>query len=147
LFGGIDVNTNRENPKVGKAFQELVCCNLEKYFDIPFRLEVAIPIGSPPKLHKFDCVSEDGKIVAECKCYTWTDTGNVPSAKMMGMNEAVFYMSYLPDDVVKILCIKKAIHTKKVETLAEYYCRIDGHLLNNIKVFEIDDFGEIRAVK
>lgn len=141
------MNSNSENPRVGKAFQELVSKSVAEYFGIPFKLESAIPIGSPPKLHKFDCVSEDRKIVVECKCYTWTEAGNVPSAKMMGMNEAVFYMSYLPDDVTKILCIKKAAHAKKLETLADYYCRIDGHLLSNVKVFEIDDVGKIRVIK
>ncbi len=141
------MNLNSENPKVGKAFQELVCKSISEYFGIPFKLEIALPIGSPPKLHKFDCVSEDSKIVVECKCYTWTDTGNVPSAKMMGMNEAVFYMSYLPDEMIKILCIKKATHAKKLETLADYYCRIDGHLLSGVKVFEVDDCGKIRVIK
>lgn len=141
------MNTNSENPKVGKAFQELVCSRLEQHFAVPFRMEVALPIGYPQKLHKFDCVSEDGEIVVECKCYTWTETGNVPSAKMMGMNEAIFYMSYLPKDMIKILCIKKATHMRKTETLADYYCRIDGHLLRDVKVFEVDDLGNIRIVK
>lgn len=108
---------------------------------------MAIPIGHPSKNHKFDCVSDDKKIVVECKCYTWTDTGNVPSAKMMGMNEALFYMSYLPDDTTKVLCIKKAVHPKKQETLAEYYVRIDGHLLRDVKVFEVDDRGGITVIK
>ena len=39
------MNTNSENPKVGKTFQEI-------------------------KNHKFDCVSDDKKIVVGCKCYT-----------------------------------------------------------------------------
>ena len=96
---------------------------------------------------KFDCVSDDKKIVVECKCYTWTDTGNIPSAKMMGMNEALFYMSYLPEDTIKVLCIKKAMHPKKRETLAEYYVRIDGHLLRDVRVFEVDDRGGITVIK
>ena len=141
------MNSNSENPKVGKAFQELVCKSITKYFGIPFKFEVTLPIGDPKKLHKFDCVSEDNKIVVECKCYTWTDSGNVQSAKMRGLNEAVFYMSYLPLDITKIICMKKATRTKKLETLAEYYCRTYGHLLSGVTVFEIDDFGEIRVIK
>ena len=86
------MNTNSENPKVGKAFQEMVCKSVSEYFQTDFDLEVAIPIGYPSKNHNFDCVSDDKKIVIECKCYSWTDTGNVPSAKMMGMNEALFYI-------------------------------------------------------
>ena len=141
------MNTNSENPKVGKAFQLLAQKSLAAYFGVPFRLEAALPIGNPPKLHNFDCASQDGKIVAECKCYTWTESGNVPSAKLMGMNEAVFYMSYLPQNVTKVLCIKKATHPRRTETLADYYCRIDGHLLEHIKVLEIDESGDIRVIK
>ena len=141
------MNTNSENPKVGRAFQELVLKNMERYFDIAFDMEVAIPIGKPSKNHKFDCVSEDGKIIVECKCYTWTNTGNVPSAKLMGLNEALFYMSYLSADSTKILCIKKSVYPGKIETLAEYYCRIDGHLLRDVKVYEVDDNGAFRILK
>lgn len=140
------MNKNSENPKIGKRFQEKVCHKLQEYFGVPFELEVPIPIGSPAKNHRFDCVSQDGQIVVECKAYTWTDTGNIPSAKLMGMNEALFYMSYLPDDVTKILCIQKATHPRKAETLAEYYCRIDGHLLRDVKVFEADESGNLRLV-
>lgn len=141
------MNTNSENPKMGKAFQEMVCKSVEEYFQKDFDLEVAIPIGHPSKNHRFDCVSDDKKIVVECKCYTWTDTGNVPRAKMMGMNEALFYMSYLPEDTIKVLCIKKATHPKKQETLAEYYVRIDGHLLRDVKVFEVDDWDRIEVIE
>lgn len=141
------MDTNSENPKVGKTFQEMVRKSLLQYFQTDFDLEVAILIGHPSKNHKFDCVSDDRKIIAECKCYTWTDIGNVPSAKMMGMGEALFYMIYLPEDTIKVLCIKKATHPKRQETLAEYYVRIDGHLLWDIKVFEVDDWGKITVIK
>jgi len=33
------------------------------------------------------------------------------------------------------------------ETLAEYYCRINGHLLGRIEVFEVDDAGNTRIIK
>lgn len=141
------MNSNSDNPKVGKAFQIKVCKRMEEYFDIFFGMEVPVPIGSPSKNHKFDCVSEDGKIVVECKAYTWTDSGNVPSAKLMGLNEALFYMSHLPEEVTKIICIKKATHPKKTETLAEYYYRIDGHLMRDVKIFEVDDDGNVRVIK
>ena len=41
-----------------------------------------------------------------------------------------------PEDTTKVLCIKKAVHPKKQETLAEYYVRIDGHLLRDVKVLK-----------
>ncbi len=42
-------------------------------------MEVPIVIGTPPKPHKFDFASKCGRFVGESKCYTWTETGNVPS--------------------------------------------------------------------
>ena len=115
------MNSNSDNSRVGQEFQERVCMIMQQYWGKDFGLEVPISIGAPPKEHRFDCASKDKSIVVECKCYTWTDSGNIPSAKLMGLNEAIFYMSYLPADVKKILCIKKATHAKKEETLAEYY--------------------------
>jgi hypothetical protein len=141
------MNTNDQNPRVGKEFQKMVCGLIEKETGSHFEMEVALPIGNPPKLHKFDCVSPDKKTVVECKCYTWTDTGNVPSAKLMGLNEAVFYMSYLEPGVQKILAVKKAVYPGKKETLAEYYNRIDGHLLGGITLLEIGESGQIRTIR
>lgn len=140
------MNTNSENPKVGRLFQELSARLLSEHFEKEFSIDKPIPIGDPPKDHKFDCVSIDKKHVAECKCYTWTETGNIPSAKMGFINEAVFYMNYLTKDTVKMIIMKKSIHLKKKETLAEYYCRINMHLLKGIKVLEIDTESEKMAV-
>ena len=58
---------------------------LKEKYNTYFEQEAAIPIGRPPKEHKFDLANADRSIVAECKCYTWTDSGNVPSAKLMGL--------------------------------------------------------------
>lgn len=138
-------NTNSENPKVEKAFQEEVCQRLSEQFNVPLQLEKAIPIGNPPKSHRFDCASADSSIVVECKCYTWTDSGNIPSAKMMGLNEAVFYMSYLPAETRKIIAMKKAQFSGRRETFAEYYVRINGHLLSGIEILEVSP-EEIRLV-
>ena len=95
------MNTNSENQKVGKTFQEMICKSVSEYFQADFDPEAAIPIGHPFRNHKFDCVSDDKKIVIECKCCTWTDTG----------------------------------------------CKDDGHLLRDVKVFEVDDRGGIAAIK
>ena len=89
-------NANSENPYVGRKFQELVQSILEKEYSTSFEQEAVVAIGKPPKGHKFDLANEDRSIVAECKCYTWTDSGNVPSAKLMGLDEAVFYFGFLP---------------------------------------------------
>lgn len=139
--------SNCDNPKIGREFQNLVCEILAKYYQKCFTTERSIPIGKPPKEHRFDCVSDDRTIVVECKCYTWTATGNIPSAKLMGLNEAVFYLNYLPTETKKIIAMKKSTYPGKTETLAEYYNRIDGHLLEGIEIIEIDDNGYINWIR
>ena len=138
---------NSDNPKIGRNFQKLVCELMSQYFETRLEMEVPIDIGNPPKAHRFDCVSSKQKIVIECKCYTWTNAGNIPSAKLMGLNEAVFYMSYLPKDTQKIIAMKKSTYPGKEETLAEYYNRIDGHLLEGIQIVEVDENHRIRWIR
>lgn len=87
------MNKNSENPRVGKEFQLAVKEWFEEAYTAPFEIEHKITIGRPAKLHSFDISSLDESIVVECKCYTWTETGNVPSAKMGFVNEAAFASS------------------------------------------------------
>ena len=145
--GALMANLNSENPHVGRKFQEFVQTILKEKYNTYFEQEAAIPIGRPPKEHKFDLANADRSIVAECKCYTWTDSGNVPSAKLMGLDEAVFYFGFLPSGTKKLLCMKKAVFRGKQETLAEYYVRTHGHLLEDVSVIEISDDGTIKIVR
>ena len=140
-------NTNSENPHVGRRFQELVKTVLEGACSTAFEQEASVPIGRPPKAHKYDLANKDRSIVAECKCYTWTDSGNVPSAKLMGLDEAVFYFGFLPPETKKILCMKKATYRGKTETLADYYVRVHGHLLGDVFVYEISDDGTMKEIR
>ena len=140
-------NSNSENTDVGRRFQELVRSILEEKYGVCFELEASVPIGKPAKDHRFDLANKDRSIVAECKCYTWTDSGNVPRAKMMGLDEAVFYFGFLPRTTKKLLCMKKARYHGKAETLAEYYVRIHGHLLGDVFVYEISDDGTMRVIR
>ena len=140
-------NSNSENPHVGRRFQESVKLILEKKFCTSFEPEAVVAIGKPAKNHKFDLANDGRSIVAECKCYTWTDSGNVPSAKLMGLDEAVFYFSFLPTETKKILCMKKATYRGKTETLAEYYVRVHGHLMGDVFVYEISDDGTMKEIR
>ena len=132
------MNSNSENPRVGRLFQIQVQQWFQAVRKEVYQLEVPIAIGNPAKPHKFDLANSSGKTVVECKCYTWTETGNVPSAKMRSINEAAFYLSFLPADVEKYIVLAKATHPRRNETLAEYYFRINHHLLGNIKILEYD---------
>ena len=131
------MNTNSQNPKVGKDFELAVLAWFEKQYGKFFENNKPLNIGNPPKLHRFDVVSSDNTIVAECKCYSWTETGNVPSAKMGFVNEAIFYLSFITNASTYVV-MKKSTHAKRAETLAEYYFRTNRHLLGNTKVFEFD---------
>lgn len=130
------MNSNSENTNVGKRFQEMVKEWFENSMTCEFETERKIAIGNPAKLHSFDISNKEENVVIECKCYTWTETGNVPSAKMGFTNEAAFYLSFLPDSVDKSIVMLRAKHPKRTETLAEYYFRTNRHLLGKIKILE-----------
>ena len=130
--------SNSDNPRNGAIFQKQVMKWFEQHYATTFILEEKIPIGAPAKDHKFDIVDEAKSIAIECKRYTWTETGNVPSAKMGFTNEAAFYLSFLPESYKKYIVMLKSCHEKRHETLAEYYYRINKHLLGDIKVAEYD---------
>ncbi len=56
-------------------------------------------------------------------------------------------MSFLPKEATKIICMVKNPHPRRGETLAEYFVRLYGHLLRNVKVFEVDVQGRINVVR
>lgn len=130
--------SNSDNPKNGAIFQWQVLMWFQEHMGTKFELEKKIPIGDPPKEHKFDIVDASETIAIECKRYTWTETGNVPSAKMGFTNEAAFYLSFLPDSFDKYIVMLRSHHSKRRESLAEYYYRMNKHLLGKIRVAEFD---------
>jgi hypothetical protein len=142
------MNSNKENPSVGKKFQSLTAELLSKHFDKDFISEIAINIGNPLKAHKFDLVSKDNTVVVECKCYTWTEGQNNPSAKMATLNEAVLYFKLLPDSWKKVIAMKKSVHPRRSKTLADYYKRRYEFVLDGITIIEIDvDTQTVKIIK
>ena len=123
---------------MGREFQLATERWFKENYNLPFELEKKIPIGKPAKLHRFDIAAQNESVVIECKYYTWTETGNVPNAKIHTLNEAAFYLSFLPDTTEKIIVILHAEHPKRNESLTEYYFRINRHLLGKIKIYEYD---------
>ena len=130
--------SNSDNPINGKQFQNQVIEWLKNEYNCSFYDEKEIAIGNPKKSHKFDIVDENNTIAIECKRCTWTEAGNVPSAKLGLCNEAVFFLSFLPDEFDKYLVMLKSTHARRSETLAEYYFRRYSHLLTGVKVAEYD---------
>ena len=139
--------SNSDNPKNGAEFQKAVLSWFEKHYGTEFESEKKIPIGNPAKEHKFDIVNTELHLAIECKRYTWTATGNVPSAKMGFVNEAAFYLSFLAEEYDKYIVMLRSFHVKRKESLAEYYFRTNRHLLGTIKVAEYDPITkELRVV-
>lgn len=140
--------SNSDNPKNGANFQLKVMEWLIKEYNNEFELEKKIAIGNPAKDHKFDIVCEAKKMAIECKRYTWTVSGNVPSAKMGFKNEAAFYLSFLSDDYDKRIVMLRSFNSKRQESLAEYYYRTYKHLIGDIRIFEYDpESDEMREIK
>ena len=130
--------SNSLNTGKGRDFQILAVEVLSQYFNVGFRIEHPIPIGNPPKDHKFDLVSDDLQYIGESKNYSWTEGGNIPSAKMGFINEAVFYLQHLPSDKKRFVVMRRDVNEKHKETLADYYYRTNRHLLNGVFIIEID---------
>lgn len=126
------------NYETGTSFQNQVKDWFQQAYKTEFELEKKIAIGTPAKAHRFDIADRSNRFVIECKRYVWTKTGNVPSAKISHINEAAFYLSFLPDSYEKYIVIFYSFHPKRNETLATYYYRTNRHLLGNIKVAEFN---------
>lgn len=129
--------SNSNNVKKGKEFEESVRQVLNERYKIEFTQQ-SINIGNPAKAHKFDLVSKDKNIIVECKNYSWTETGNAPSAKTAFLNEAVLYLSHAPKNTKKIIVLRRDNHLKRKESLAEYYVRTYYHLLDEVIIMELD---------
>jgi len=137
---------NSKNPKKGRDFQEKVKGVLDKKFNKKHE-SLSVAIGKPPKNHNYDLVSKDQEIFVECKCLTWTITGNSPSAKLAAINEAVFLLSFLSASKRKIIVLNKATHPKREKTLARHYFDTYKHLLGDIEIFELDEKDSLNQIK
>jgi len=84
-------------------------------------------------------------ILVECKAHTWTKGKHVPSAKLSGWNEAMYYFSIAPPNFRKILFVIKS--ERMGETLADYYISRFEHLIpGDVEIWEYDSEKE-RAFK
>ena len=129
---------NEHNPRRGADFEK----NCLAFFaDIGIELQrpFSIPVGvnGYKKGHKFDLGSEQSNIVVECKCHTWTNGNNAPSAKMSTWNEAMYYFQICPPGYRKIFCVLKSI--REGQTLSEYYIRRHKELIpDDVEIWEYD---------
>lgn len=96
------------------------------------------------KSHNFDFGDERKKVIVECKAHTWTEGGNVPSAKMTTWNQAMFFFHASPPGYRKILFVLRDFCQKRNESLGEYYIRTNSHLIpSDVEVWEFDEKQEV----
>ncbi|MDD5451152.1 MAG: hypothetical protein PHT49_04585 [Desulfovibrionales bacterium] len=130
------------NTQVGRDFET----KAEAFFaaqGIKLTRGVSIEIGvNGKKPHNFDLGDEHAKVLVECKAHTWTEGGNVPSAKMTTWNQAMFFFHAAPSGFRKILFVLKDFSEKRKETLGQYYIRTNPHLIpKDVEVWEFDEAG------
>jgi hypothetical protein len=128
------------NAHVGRDFET----KAQQYFTkqgLNLKHDVAIEIGiDKHKLHKFDLGNEQKKVIVECKAHKWTESDNVPSAKLTVWNEAMLFFHVAPSGYRKILFILRDFSRKRNETLGEYYIRTNSHLIpKDVEMWEYDE--------
>jgi hypothetical protein len=98
---------------------------------------VDVGVSHRKKKHRFDLGSADPAILVECKSHTWTQTGNMPSAKMTVWNEAMYYFHIAPPAFRKIMFVLK--HDRRGTSLASYYLQTRGHMVpDDVEIWEFD---------
>ena len=101
------------------------------------RFPVPVGVGERKKPHIFDLGSEVPPVLVECKSHTWTQGGNMPSAKMTVWNEAMYYFHVAPNHFRKIFFVLK--HSRREVTLASYYLKTHGHMVpGGVEIWEYD---------
>jgi hypothetical protein len=127
------------NAGVGRSFEAVA----RAYFLANERLNlvpnfvVEVGVSDRKKKHRFDLGSADPPVLVECKSHTWTQTGNMPSAKMTVWNEAMYYFHVAPKNFRKIMFVLK--HDRRGQSLASYYLHAHGHLIpDGVEVWEFD---------
>ncbi len=130
----------KSNAHVGKDFET----EAQKFFarkGLSLQRNTEVPIGiSGKKVHNFDLGDPVAKVVVECKSHKWTEGDNVPSAKMIAWNEAMFLFYATPKSYRKIFFVLKDYRSKRNETLAQYYIRTNPHLIpDDVEIWEFDE--------
>jgi hypothetical protein len=84
-------------------------------------------VGEKKKHHRFDLGASAPAALVECKSHTWTQSGNMPSAKLTVWNEAMYYFHIAPKHYRKIFFMLK--HLRCEISLATYYLAKYEHLI------------------
>jgi hypothetical protein len=112
----------------------------QKGLDLLSNFNLKIGVDGRVKAHNFDLGDAEKRVIVECKSHTWTETWNVPSAKMTTWNQAMYYFYAAPKDYRKILFVLRHFSPKRKQTLAEYYIKTNRHLIpDGVEIWEFDE--------
>jgi hypothetical protein len=128
------------NTERGTAFQLRCRDALKQALNRDFELEARITVEGG-KVHSFDLATKERDIVGECKAFTFTKTGNTPSAKITTLREAVMYLRSLQGNVARLLIVKGDVHPTRGETLGRYFVRLNLNHLKEVTVLEMPENG------
>jgi hypothetical protein len=132
------------NAKIGRNFESEV----RNYFsrrglELQENFPVPIGLGVGKKNHSYDLVSETEGLIVECKSHKWTESGNVPSAKMTTWNEVMLYFHASPNRYRKMLVVLRDFNFRRKMTLAQYYIKTNWHLIPpDVQICEYDEFNK-----
>ena len=63
------------------------------------------------------------------------------------INEVVFYLSFLSPETIRFVTMRKDVHPRRHERLADCYCRTYRHLSGGVFIIEVDlDNGTLRQI-
>ena len=129
------------NTQVGKDFVDIAkAFFFNKGIKIENDIKVSIGVGEKRKKHTYDLGSYDNKIIVECKSHKWTESDEIPSAKMTVWNQEMYYFHLAPKGYRKIFFIIRDYSKHRKETLGEYYLRIHPHLIpQGVEFWEYDE--------
>ncbi len=115
-----------------RAFQLLAKRYFESEFGVALIAEVSVRLDDG-QVHRFDLGSQEATILIECKCYTFTATGNEPAAKL---NHAKTDAHLLRASHAnrKIIIFDDDLHPKK-GSLAHLFARRNSSWLADVEVW------------
>src|SRR5258708_21170020 len=115
------------NAQAGREFEVAALAFLARS-GIVLTSDFSVPVGfERKKMRKFDLGSASPAVLVECKSHNWTQSGNIPSAKLTVWNESMFYFHIAPAEYRKIFFVLRSVRSS--ESLAKYYIRNYGHLI------------------
>ena len=127
------------NAAEGKAFEKEVKYFFYDNYGIELEENHKVILGiSSAKFKTCDLGIKD-EIIIECKSHSWTETDNIPSAKLTTWNEAMYFFHLAPYHKRKLFIVEKFLSKKREKTLAEYYVSINHHLIpEDVEIWEFD---------